>query len=76
MSASAYTQHTHKLTSELEQIVKECYPVVEARVEALSWRLLRQLRAKGVEGVSFYGAREIVLKLVLATQGAILDIGE
>lgn len=68
-----YFQKRHATIDELELLYQDCNKVTQDYIDALAHRLYKRAKSKGHSQVSPNGAREIILRLIACTNGAILE---
>ena len=71
--ALIYQQAIPATTAQLETVIKDCYPCIKEQIEAMTMQVMNGAKARGCKEIGPQGAREIVLKLIAATGGAVLE---
>ncbi len=73
MSMSLYQPRTNITLPEIEELVSEFNDGEKRYIEVLTLRLLENAKRRGAQNFGHLQAREIILRLIVKTEGAILD---
>lgn len=69
-----YIQKRPATTEEIEQLIAGCYPVVREHVEKLERTLINRSLRKWGKKLTEAAAHELIIRLIAATGGDILEV--